>query len=150
MARQVADMPATSSPHPNAFPKRCRLRLRRDFDCVFRRKCSVANGRLVIYLNRNDLGVTRLGLSVGRRFGNAVRRNRVKRLLREAFRLTRAELATGVDLICIPRVGSMATRDEYMQSLRKLVRSGTDKLTGRQRRDRPRSGARRNRDRPLG
>ena len=53
----------------------------------------------------NGLESTRLGISVGRAYGSAVRRNRVKRLIREAFRRVRYQLPAGIDLIVVPRRG---------------------------------------------
>ncbi|HVE11921.1 MAG TPA: ribonuclease P protein component [Elusimicrobiota bacterium] len=50
-------------------------------------------------------GGPRLGLSVSRKVGGAVRRNRLKRLIREAFRLNRARLKAGVDVVFYPRPG---------------------------------------------
>ena len=91
----------------------------------------MADGRLVIYVARNELGHTRLGLSVSRKVGKAVLRNRIKRLLREAFRLCRHELPAGYDLICIPRHGAPATLDDYKRSLRKLVAGGAARLQKR-------------------
>ena len=51
----------------------------------------------------NDLPYSRIGISVGKRFGNAVQRNRAKRLCRELFRLNQYLLPTGVDIIFLPR-----------------------------------------------
>jgi len=51
----------------------------------------------------NGLPHLRLGLSVSRKYGGAVQRNRLRRLYREAFRLTRHEMPVGLDLVLIPR-----------------------------------------------
>ncbi len=110
------------------FPKSLRLRRRREFARVFGTKCSVADRYLVLYVASNELGLTRLGLSVGRKVGKAVTRNRIKRLLREAFRLGRKDLPVGFDLICIPRRGTVGSLAAYQASIRKLVRTGTEKL----------------------
>ena len=64
----------------------------------------------------------RLGLIVGRRFGNAVRRNRAKRILREAFRLSRADLPVGLDILCSPRAGVELELQECMRSLQRITR----------------------------
>jgi ribonuclease P protein component len=51
---------------------------------------------------------SRLGITVSRRFGNAVTRNRMKRMLRELFRTRRAEVAPAKDILIIPKVGANA------------------------------------------
>jgi ribonuclease P protein component len=103
------------------FQKQDRLRSPLEFKRVYDRKCSVANQWLVVYGLPNELGRTRLGLSVSKRIGNAVARNRFKRLYREAFRLTRADLPAGLDLILLPRSTHEPTLGLIQQSLRDLV-----------------------------
>lgn len=89
----------------NRFPRSGRLTLNREFDAVFQARDSAAGARLILYGLRNDLGHGRLGLSVGRRYGSAVRRNRFKRLCREAFRLTQDRQPVGWDWIILPNTG---------------------------------------------
>jgi ribonuclease P protein component len=79
------------------------VRQRNDFQRVFRDRCSAADASIIVFGRRNDLGYSRLGLSVSRRVGGAVVRNRWKRLLREAFRLNRSELPAGIDFVVVPR-----------------------------------------------
>jgi ribonuclease P protein component len=78
-----------------------------DFTRVYGRRQSAAAGQIVIYALPNDLpdGRVRLGLSVSRRIGTAVVRNRWKRRLREAFRAVRGELRHGIDMIVVVRSG---------------------------------------------
>jgi len=72
---------------------------------------------VIVYAIANELAVTRLGLSVGRKHGGAVRRNRIKRLLREAFRLERPTLPIGLDLVVVPRAGATWTLENSRTSL---------------------------------
>ncbi|MBI3846785.1 MAG: ribonuclease P protein component [Planctomycetes bacterium] len=69
---------------------------------------------------------TRLGLSVGRRCGNAVARNRIKRRLREAFRLERPHLPPGFDLVIIP---TAQCRELSLAEARRLLLEGIERLT---------------------
>jgi ribonuclease P protein component len=62
-----------------------------------------------------------LGLSVSRKFGKATHRNRLRRLYREAFRLTRQQMPTGLDLILIPRKAEEPTLQLLLEALPKLV-----------------------------
>ncbi len=103
------------------FQKQDRLRSPIEFKRVYDRKCSVANQWLIVYGLPNELGRTRVGLSVSKRIGNAVARNRFKRLYREAFRLTRADLPAGLDLILLPRSTREPTLALIQQSLRDLA-----------------------------
>jgi len=99
------------------FPKTRRLSGAKQFASVFARRISSANRLVVVYAAPNGLPYSRLGLSVGRKFGTAVERNRVKRLLREAFRLEGSRLPPGCDLICVPRAKAIGTLEDYRQAL---------------------------------
>ena len=103
------------------FPKSAHLRSEADFERVYARKCKAADGVLLVFADRNDLGHPRLGLSVSRKHGGAVVRNRLKRLLREAFRLSQHEFSTGFDLIAIPLDAQQAELLSYQKSLTKLA-----------------------------
>jgi len=103
------------------FPQSCRLRSRLDFGRVYRRRRSVSDERLIVYGLPNELDRSRLGLSVSRKYGNAVARNRFKRLVREAFRLSRRDLPVGLDLIVIPRPGVAAELSTLRESLIRLA-----------------------------
>ncbi|MCD4670456.1 MAG: ribonuclease P protein component [Actinomycetia bacterium] len=113
------------------FRRRQRLKRRVDFQRVRRTACSAADQRLIVYVVGNGLGHSRLGLSVGKRVGPAVRRNRVKRLLRESFRLLQHELPAGLDLMVIPRPKVRATLREFEDSMRGVVRRAARKLNKR-------------------
>lgn len=73
--------------HP--FRARHRISLDDDYKAVFAHRLTKSRGPLTVFLKPNDLPEHRLGLSIGRRVGNAVARVRLKRMVREAFRLDR-------------------------------------------------------------
>jgi ribonuclease P protein component len=98
-----------------------RVRRAGDFQRAYRRRVSAADAWLVVYGCPNGLPHPRLGISASRRLGGAVLRNRWKRLLREAFRLSRAELPPGMDLIVVPRPGAEPTLAALMESLPRLA-----------------------------
>lgn len=106
---------------PYRFPPQLRLRLRRDFQNAFRGGVRASDGPLTVWAYRNGLPYSRLGIVVGRTYGGAVQRNRIKRLLREAFRLHRGRLPGGMDLICAPRAGSSGSFHELAESLVRLA-----------------------------
>jgi len=108
-------------PESQHFPKAAHLRSEADFERVYARKCKAADGVLLVFADRNELGLTRIGLSVSKKHGGAVTRNRLKRLLRESFRSLRAELPPGLDLIAIPLDKEQASLETYRASLCRIT-----------------------------
>ncbi len=106
-----------------AFGFRQAEHLRRpgDFRRVYERRRSASDAWLLIYGCENGLPYSRLGLSVSRKIGPATHRNRLRRLYREAFRLTRDAMPVGVDLILIPRTPVEPPLEELKKSLPRLV-----------------------------
>ena len=85
------------------FSRHERLQLKRDFDRCFREGRAFHFPEITVRALPNGLPSSRLGLSVGRRHGGAVRRNRIKRLLREAWRLNKGALSAHCDVVFVPR-----------------------------------------------
>jgi ribonuclease P protein component len=112
------------------FPKSLRLLSAKEFERVFAARVSVSDRWIVLYGAWSEAGHPRLGLTVPRRVGGAVVRNRWKRLLREAFRLSQHELAA-VDLVCIPRSTSPPELSQLTESLRALAPRVEQKLPSR-------------------
>jgi ribonuclease P protein component len=81
------------------FPRTYRLTARRQFVEVYNRGRKARRSAFTVFGLANDLEHCRLGLTVTRRIGNAVERNRIKRILRDAFRRHREELQVPMDLV---------------------------------------------------
>lgn len=92
------------------LPKNGILRKNKNFQAVYRAGKSYANRQLVLYVLPGKTGERRVGFAAGKRLGKAVVRNRVKRLLREAYRLNQHRLSSGVDLILVGRQPIIAER----------------------------------------
>ena len=105
-----------------------RIRSGLDFSRAYARRCTVSDGTIVVVGCENGLAHPRLGLSVSRKVGGAVARNRWKRLIREAFRISQKRLPEGVDLVVIPRLGVEPELAALLQSLPRLAKSVSRKL----------------------
>ena len=100
--------------HPYRFTREDRLRQKAAIRRTLTQGRKKVFPELVIYVLRNERTHPRLGLAVGRKVGNAVVRNRIKRRLREAFRQQPVR-ATGRDVLVVARVGA---RQLSMQAMR--------------------------------
>ena len=115
-------------PREFAFRPHEHLRRPADFQLVYDRRRSASDAWLLVYARENELPYTRLGLSVSRKFGGAVQRNLLRRLYREAYRLSRAEIPSGLDLVLIPRRPEPPPLEVLKQVLPKLVRQVVKRL----------------------
>jgi len=82
-----------------SFGKNERLVANEQFKAVLKGNLSAGDALLTVYMRQNECGYPRLGVSVGKSAGNAVLRNRLKRLVRESFRLNREKLEQGFDYV---------------------------------------------------
>ena len=89
----------------HGFPSTRRLTARHQFLAVHERGRRVSSASFTLYGLPNSIGYSRLGITVTRRIGQAVGRNRVKRVLREIFRYNRASLVPPLDLVVVARSG---------------------------------------------
>ncbi len=86
-----------------ALPKSTRLGSNRDFQKVYQDGRSIAGRYLVLYWRKNEKDQAMVGFAAGKKLGPAVIRNRLKRIMREAWRLHPEKRPTGYDLILVAR-----------------------------------------------
>ncbi len=103
------------------FRKHDRVRLRDEFRRVYASQAYAADGVLVLRGCPNEAGRPRLGLSLSRKVGPAVVRNRWKRLIREAFRKHRDRFPYALDIVVRPKKGAAADYAAIARSLPELA-----------------------------
>lgn len=84
---------------PFSFPKSSRLISNKQFKAVMSGGLRASDGPVILYICENQSGHSRLGISVAKASGNAAVRNRLKRLVRESFRLNQHQIPSGFDYL---------------------------------------------------
>ena len=120
----MPDTPTPEQPESHRFPHSHRLHGNAAFRAVYDGKVRKHAGPLTVFCIPNQRAHGRLGLSVSRKVGHAVRRSRVKRMLREAFRLTQGERPLGFDLVVVARPHGPMTLDDYRRLLVQAATGG--------------------------
>ena len=114
------DHTATKSSY--GFGRELRLRGKNAFTRVHQGKLRRESGVLLVYAIPNELPFSRIGLAVNRRVGNAIRRNKIKRRIREAFRLHRHEWPLGYDWMVVVRPHQPQSTEAYALVLSHITR----------------------------
>ena len=111
---------------PHGFPKTARILRRNEYLAIQRSSLRVVTENFIIYGRKRRRRVSRIGITVSKKVGNAVVRNRVKRLVRESFRLHQTHLPTELDFVLVAR------RQRPVQDLEQAIKQlteGADKLS---------------------
>ncbi len=88
---------------PQGLPPEHRVRKRRDFEKAYAEGDKVVMPEFALFARVNGMDHSRLGITTTRKLGNAVTRNRARRLVREAYRTHRQQLPVGLDLVFVVR-----------------------------------------------
>ncbi len=99
------------------------LKKNHEFRRLYQKGASAVAGSMVLYCRKNRLGHNRLGITVSVKLGNAVKRNRARRRLREVYRLNSPQLRAGWDIVLVARGRTLtASWKELNDTFRRLAR----------------------------
>jgi ribonuclease P protein component len=105
-----------------SFSQEEKILKRKDFSTAYNFGKRLSSSNFIVYLYPNPNGTRRLGITVGKKIGNAVHRNRIKRLLREFFRLNKDRLPEGQDFVIVSRRDASDKKfEEVKQELERLL-----------------------------
>ena len=109
------------------------LKSNSDFRRIYARGKAYTNPALVIYVMKNRAGICRIGITTSKKIGNAVERNRSKRVIRAAFRQLKNEVDGGFDIIFVARGKTKYTKSTALcEIMRKhflsagVIKNGSD------------------------
>ena len=98
------------------------LRLNKDFRRLYGRGQSLVSPVVVIYVSRNNKGYNRLGITVSKKSGGAVVRNRARRIIKEAYRHLEPSIIKGYDFVLVARVKtSKCKTNDIEKALKRLL-----------------------------
>jgi ribonuclease P protein component len=110
-----------------SFGKREKIRKRRDYVTIYQQGVRLYSDHFIIVVHRNNVGLKRLGITVTKKVGNAVKRNRIKRLIREFFRRNKVTLRDSQDVVIIAKRALPAlTYGDVYGELERLLLNKTD------------------------
>jgi ribonuclease P protein component len=120
-------MPDLQNMGRNTFTKNERIRKRKEYLTIEKQGVRGYSDHFIVIASPNRTGAKRLGITVSKKVGNAVKRNRIKRLLREFFRLNKSGFADAQDIVIIVKRGipDLDYRDVNGQLERLLIKKQT-------------------------
>ena len=92
------------------------LKRNSDFKRLYSKGKSAASGCAVVFYRRNGRKENRLGITVSTKLGGAVQRNRIRRRLKEIYRLNESKLAAGYDIVIVARMASRSAEFKQLES----------------------------------
>ena len=93
-----------------------KLKENRDFRRVYNKGKSFVSPYFVVYINKNHTGEIRLGITVGKKIGNAVKRNRAKRVITAAFSTVCPRIISGYDFVIVARTRILNVKSTVVTS----------------------------------
>jgi ribonuclease P protein component len=135
VGEHAAKSPPSGAAHPQALPRELRVRRRSEFQRIYRAGRRRQSRHFLWFVLREGAGAARFGITVSRRLGNAVARNRIRRRTREMLRRAWRRVPGGVMLVVNPRA-SVATEDfallaeEVERELRLIAGGGAAGVRG--------------------
>lgn len=120
------------SSHPERFPRHLRIVRGSEYRSIYSEGRRTQTQWFVLFSRQNKLGHHRLGITVSRKVGSSVVRNRVKRLFREVFRRSHAEIPDSFDFVVNARqacagAGYGVLREDFLAAARKVCRGPNGK-----------------------
>lgn len=102
------------------------LRLNKEFRRLYSKGQPLVTPVVVVYYLKNNRKINRIGITTGKKIGNAVQRNRVRRIIKEAYRKIEPQLKTGFDFVLVARVKALTckTDDIYKAMLNVFDKKG--------------------------
>ena len=104
-----------SEPKRFTLPRTLKIKKAEQFQKLYSDGRSIAGRYLILYYQKREIGPTRAAFAAGKKLGKAHVRNRLKRLLRETFRLNRYRLRDGYDLILLARKAAVEVKQQEVE-----------------------------------
>lgn len=102
--------------------KLCVLKLNTEFRGAYYRGKSFVHPLLIAYVRKNRFGFSRFGITTGKKLGKAVKRNRCRRLIREAYRQIAPEIIAGFDIVFVARASTVGSSEPKVEkAMRELL-----------------------------